>query len=295
MDVKTIQEMIVAIEGYSSLKRDLLSGELARYSKSLEWVEPNPGGSLLDLGACGDLVPVYKGHLGFTRVACLDTAGESGRRQLVHSDGSVYEFDAHEINLEKQPYPFTDGSFDQVVAMEVLEHLAVDPMFMLAEANRVLKPGGRLLLTTPNIVSITSLYLLLWGQHPAVGRQGYGPGTMDRHHREYTPQELREILPAAGFDLRRMDTFDTTPPNRSVRRAGRLLKLLSWFKSDIDLTDRGRVIRCACIKVDEVGERFPEAIYPRYAYYDYAAYDRELERRFGQRKYWHTNVRPAES
>ncbi len=33
--------------------------------------------------------------------------------------------------------------------MEVLEHFTADPMFALAELNRVLKPGGFLLLTTP--------------------------------------------------------------------------------------------------------------------------------------------------
>jgi len=283
--------MIIPIEGYESRKRDLLCGELVRYSKSLEWVEPNPGGSLLDLGACGDLVPVYQGVLGFDRVACLDMTGDSGDRRLVHRDGSVYEFEAHRANLETEPYPLANGSFDQVVAMEVLEHLAVDPMFMLAEANRVLKQGGKLLLTTPNIVSLTSLYLLVWGRHPSLGRQAFGPGTMDRHHREYTPVELREILQTAGFDVEQLDTFDTKPPNASVRRAGKLLRLLSWFKPDIDLTLRGCVIRCACVKTGEVGERFPESIYPRYSYFDYGTYDRELEQRFGQRKYWRTNTR----
>ena len=50
-------------------------------------------------------------------------------------------------------WPFADDSFDLVTGMEILEHLALDPYFFFSEAARVLKPGGHLLLTTPNVVS----------------------------------------------------------------------------------------------------------------------------------------------
>ena len=294
MDVETVRERIVPVKGYDSLKRRLLCGELERYRRSLEWIDPRPDGSLLDLGSRGDLVPAYQHILGYHRIVCLDTAGATGRRRLVHRDGAVYEFDAYRINLESEPFPFPDADFDQVVAMEVLEHLAVDPMFMLAEANRVLRPGGTLLLTTPNITSLASLYLQLWGRHPAIGRQTFGPGITDRHHREYAPREVKEVLIAAGFEMRRFDTFDPLPPNRSFRRTARLLRVLNRVRSGIDLDYRGSVIRCLCVKTGEVIERFPETIYPRYAYYDYAAYDRELAERFGGRRYWRTNLRTAE-
>ncbi len=174
--------------------------------------------------------------------------------------------------------------------MESLEHLAIDPMFMLAEANRVLRPGGSLLLTTPNIVSIQSLYRQIWGKHPAIGRQSFGPGTMDRHHREYTPDELRELLPAAGFEVRQLGTFDPQPLAGPVRKVESLLKLLCRLRPDIDLNHRGRVIRCACVKTGSVVERFPELIYPRYEYYDYPAYEDELAARFDGGRYWQTSV-----
>src|SRR5919108_4065831 len=50
--------------------------------------------------------------------------------------------------------PFQDGSFDTVVSFEVLEHVT-DPRQMVAELQRVLRPGGRIILTTP----------FLWGEH----------------------------------------------------------------------------------------------------------------------------------
>ncbi len=290
MDVETIRQLIVPIKAYSELRRRLLCGELERFRRSLEWIEPHPGGSLLDLGSRGDLVPVYRELLGFDRVVCVDATAEAKRQTLVHDSGARFEFEAHAINLEQEPYPFPDQCFDQVVAMESIEHLAIDPMFMLAEANRVLKPGGALLLTTPNIASLSSLYRQLWGKHPAIGRQLYGPGTMDRHHREYVPDELRRVMPAAGFDVDRLDTFDPQPPPDAVRKVERLLRVLRWLKPDLDTEHRGRVIRCSCLKVGEVTERFPEALYPRYEYYDYRAYDKELAARFGGRRYWRSDV-----
>ncbi len=49
--------------------------------------------------------------------------------------------------------PYMEGSFDAVVAFDVLEHLAA-PERLLAEASRVLRPGGLLIATTPNLSSL---------------------------------------------------------------------------------------------------------------------------------------------
>ncbi len=287
---RTIRDRIVEINGYERLRRELLEGELERFRGSLEWIERRPDGSLLDIGARGDLVPVYRADLGYARICCLDAANETGPRRLIHADGSVHEFDSYSVDLERDPYPFDDESFDQVVAMEVIEHLAADPMFMLAEANRVLKPGGRLLLTTPNITSLSCLYNLIWSRHPALGKQAFGPDIMDRHHREYTPSDITGAVEAAGFTVHRLDTFDSTPVAPSVRRVRTLLRAISYLKPGIDLGLRNNVIRCDCVKAGPVAERFPENLYPRYRFYDYAAYDRELVRRFGGRRYWQSGA-----
>jgi len=53
------------------------------------------------------------------------------------------------LDLNRERLPFDDGSFDIVVAGEVLEHL-VDPGFAVSEARRVLVPGGRLIGSVPN-------------------------------------------------------------------------------------------------------------------------------------------------
>ena len=60
-------------------------------------------------------------------------------------------------------WPYSNAQFDYVVSIEAIEHLE-NPWHMAREANRVLKMGGRFLLTTPNVLSIRSRFsYLLYG------------------------------------------------------------------------------------------------------------------------------------
>lgn len=61
-----------------------------------------------------------------------------------------------------QPLPFADGAFDAVVSLEGIEHLLA-PARCLAEFCRVLRPGGRLVLTTPNVNNVQSRWHYLVG------------------------------------------------------------------------------------------------------------------------------------
>lgn len=120
-------------------------------------------------------------------------------------------------NGERDPWPFPDESFDLVTGMEILEHLALDPYHFYSEANRVLRPGGHLLLTTPNVTSHRSLWKAVSGITPySFGIFVPSGGVYGRHNREYAPQELAEIGQAAGFEtvtLRTADVYgdDMTP------------------------------------------------------------------------------------
>jgi ubiquinone/menaquinone biosynthesis C-methylase UbiE len=57
--------------------------------------------------------------------------------------------------------PFCDGTFDAVISSECIEHTS-DPSLAIAECLRVLKPGGRLYLTTPNLVWRWSISVAEW-------------------------------------------------------------------------------------------------------------------------------------
>lgn len=64
-------------------------------------------------------------------------------------------------NLNVQPLPYADATFDVVTATEVIEHLA-DFRRVVEEIHRVLKPGGVCILSTPNILNLNSRLRFLW-------------------------------------------------------------------------------------------------------------------------------------
>jgi SAM-dependent methyltransferase len=112
-------------------------------------------------------------------------------------------------NLEEEPLPYADGSFEAAVFSEVLEHLAGSPLPALQETHRVLAPGGLLVLSTPNARSLRERVLLGWRlltwqslEPKSEFRQRMelrGEGRYTVHHRLYTAGELRWLLWEAGF------------------------------------------------------------------------------------------------
>jgi ubiquinone/menaquinone biosynthesis C-methylase UbiE len=104
------------------------------------------GARLLDVGCGnGDLLRELEGRFEGSLLAGVEIS--SGRLRLARErlGGRVSLLQTG----GKGALPFEDGSFDFVFVTEVLEHLK-QPEALLAEARRVLSPGGRLVLTTPN-------------------------------------------------------------------------------------------------------------------------------------------------
>lgn len=91
--------------------------------------------------------------------------------------------------------PFPAGSFDCVLLSEVIEHLDT-PQISIAEAARVLKPAGRLLVTTPNYRSFWPL--MEW----TVDRLNMAPKMAgEQHVSHFHPASLRRILVEAGLNM----------------------------------------------------------------------------------------------
>ncbi|MGA8169354.1 MAG: glycosyltransferase [Methylocystis sp.] len=128
-----------------------------------------------------------------------------GRRQGVED----IELSVRGLNLETDRLPFEDGEFDLVVAMEILEHFAIDPGFVFREANRVLRDGGALLMTTPNLVSMQAIGRALNGVSPySFGVYVPTNGAYGRHNREYTPHEVESLGRYGGFETLLVHTED---------------------------------------------------------------------------------------
>jgi 2-polyprenyl-3-methyl-5-hydroxy-6-metoxy-1,4-benzoquinol methylase len=101
-------------------------------------------GKLLDLGAGSGFSSYRLAQAGF---------------QVIAVDINTEQFVPTQIPCIKAdmngPVPAENGSIDTVVALEIIEHLE-NPKAFLREIGRVLKPGGSLILSTPNIVSVQS-------------------------------------------------------------------------------------------------------------------------------------------
>jgi len=96
-------------------------------------------------------------------------------------------------------FPFKDNSFDLAISLEVIEHL-VEPERFLGEIKRILKPKGRLLISTTNISWFGYRLLSLMGKTPY--KAGY-------HLQFYNYYKLKENLEAKGFKI--IATFSITP------------------------------------------------------------------------------------
>jgi SAM-dependent methyltransferase len=91
--------------------------------------------------------------------------------------------------------PFADASFDCVLLSEVIEHLEA-PEISIREAGRVLCPGGRLLITTPNYRSFWPL--MEW----TIDRLNMAPKMAgEQHVSRFYPSSLKRMLVETGLNL----------------------------------------------------------------------------------------------
>jgi SAM-dependent methyltransferase len=96
--------------------------------------------------------------------------------------------------------PFEDESFDGVLAVELLEHL-FDPLEAVREFGRVLRPGGMLFVSLPNVAYWRRrAELLLIGRFDPLGDDlSFHEPWRDPHIRFFTPATLGTMLAAGGF------------------------------------------------------------------------------------------------
>jgi SAM-dependent methyltransferase len=117
-----------------------------------------------------------------------------------------HSFGFFHFNLEEGSFPFSAGSFDVVMLCEVIEHLQSDPLKVLLEIKRVLKPNGHLILTTPNVSRLENVSRMIAGANIYDPYSGYGP--YGRHNREYNKHELALLLDFCGFTPERLFSAD---------------------------------------------------------------------------------------
>lgn len=108
---------------------------------------------------------------------------------------------------EREPQlPFESQSFDAVTCIEVIEHIhPYLALRMLADARRLLKPGGKLIVTTPNYRSAWPLIEWLLEKASPVKYH-------DQHINKYTPNSLIKFLECGGYKIGGVRTIFMAAP-----------------------------------------------------------------------------------
>jgi SAM-dependent methyltransferase len=113
--------------------------------------------------------------------------------------------------------PAPDNSYDCVVSIEVLEHLENHARF-IAEVVRVTKPGGTIILTTPNVLSIQSRW-----HYFLYGYTDCAPLPLDPTRADYYMQHIGPIsVPELLFHLERNNATMTALTTNRIRRGSML-------------------------------------------------------------------------
>jgi glycosyltransferase involved in cell wall biosynthesis/SAM-dependent methyltransferase len=244
--------------------REYLHTHQTRLEKTLAITPPpeNVSDRVLEMGAYLQITPALKSKLGYGEVrGCYyGGAGETSHRQIASETGETFACEIDLFNAELDPFPYLNEHFKTVLCCELLEHLPTDPMHMMGEINRILKPGGNLVLTTPNIASLRSIAAVLQGFHPQLFSTYLRPqqGETDaRHHREYTPLEIRQLLENSGFEVMLLETG----PFRDEPKPE-----LGWVEHLLDRyilskENRGEGIYAVGRKTGPVRERHPAWLY----------------------------------
>jgi SAM-dependent methyltransferase len=211
--------------------RRYVASSAPRFARTLRWLSGlvGPEARVLELG-CSPFAFTYLLHRAFR---CKIAGVSFEPRRLDVWPGSEHETSASEValddgeerlaiplwtvNVERQPLPFADSSFDLVLCHEILEHLLHDPSFMLREANRVLSEGGLLSITTPNALRLSHFAFHLLNRNPADKYSRSGPYL--RHNREYALAEVKGLLEACNFRVVRGELVNHVQEQLAAGRA----------------------------------------------------------------------------
>lgn len=166
---------------YVGLRRDILR------------LLPDDPGEVLDVGCATGVLGGYLRHARGARVHGI----EGDPRMAEVARGMLDHVDEGDLNKASLSDLVGDRRFDVIVFGDILEHL-IDPWWVLAEATALLRPGGRVITSIPNVSHLSTIWsLAVRGHWPYRSR-----GIHDRTHlRFFTKRNLVELYGDAGLEV----------------------------------------------------------------------------------------------
>jgi SAM-dependent methyltransferase len=200
--------------------KEYIRNHFRRYLKTLELIPVHRSLAVLDLGTFIPFAALLQRTTPHRFTWHDHWEGDSRKDILMNGE----TFRLFNFDVERETFPFEDDSFDLVLCNEVIEHLGIDPFHMLSEVNRVLRRGGQLILSTPNIASTRGAAKMLLGYPPYL----YASFTLttNRHNREYSLSEILDMMRMSGFKADRAITCDVY---FTGERMGARFRLLAWI------------------------------------------------------------------
>lgn len=207
----------------SSSRKNYIDSQLKRLYRvfiNFYMVKDEIAGPMLDVASgWGILYPAFKRFI--PELMPYHIAEMSGKD--LNIDGEKIDFCKFECDRDLLKYE--DKKFETVSFIDCLEHLIVDPVWTLLEFNRVLKVGGHVIIGTPNVAASIRVLKILQGNTPSTDNE-YKPSSIyQRHNREWTPLEVKNILKTCGFDEIRYST------NTQLMRPSEIRLLKNAFES----------------------------------------------------------------
>ena len=221
-----------------------------RMRTALEFLRKIKVQRYLDLG-CGDgnFTSLVQRKLGEPEVYGIDFSPKAVK---MASERGIKAFC---IDVGRERIPFASDFFDAVFAAEVVEHV-LDTDHFLDEIYRVLKSGGHLILSTPNLASIHNRLVLLLGYEPFTNNPSlrFGVGHLREfrtssdivpsgdHIRVMTLRSLKQLLRMHSFQIVKISSDGANLPVTSLLL--RILKLADTLTSRIPGLSYRVVVLC---------------------------------------------------
>ena len=171
---------------------------------------PHGEGRLLEIGAHPYFLTLLIKKFRNYDISMTNYFGNVEKDQKQYINNTKYneshEFAFKNVNIETELLPYPNEYFDVVLFCEVMEHLIENPIFALYNIHKVLKTGGTLILSTPNIFRYDNLKKFIFNRKHSLCDQYSGYGLYGRHNREYSLFELEDILSNTGYEIREIKT-----------------------------------------------------------------------------------------